>query len=111
MKINSKDIQRIESIKQKIDDYTLANYFLEGLAQEAGMGTTKFKYLFKELYGMGIFQYIHDRRMNMAKTLLTDSDEPIKSIAGVAGFEYVSNFTAAFKKKFGLTPLQYRNKM
>lgn len=109
MKINSKDIERIEAIKQKIDNNSLANYFLESLASEAGMGTTKFKYLFKQLYDMGIFQYIHDRRMNMAKDLLADSEEPIKSIAAVAGFEYVSNFTSAFKKKFGITPLQCRN--
>ncbi|MEO5984328.1 MAG: AraC family transcriptional regulator [Ferruginibacter sp.] len=110
MKINSKDIESIEQLKNKIDANLHTHFSIEELASDAGMGTTKFKYLFRRLYDMGVFHYIQERRMSQATELLTNSDEPIKRIATIAGFQYVSNFTNAFKKKFGITPLEYRNK-
>lgn len=47
-------------------------------------------------------------RMDMAATLLTQTDESITSIAGKVGYANSSKFSEAFKSIKGKTPLEYR---
>ena len=42
--------------------------------------------------------------MLKVKVLLETTDKPIKFIAKEAGFAYVTNFSAAFKRRFAETP-------
>lgn len=41
--------------------------------------------------------------------MITDKDVMIKEIAIECGYEYLQNFTRAFKKKFGISPENLRN--
>lgn len=46
--------------------------------------------------------------MLKAKKLITNRKIMIKEIAIECGYEYVQNFTRAFKKKFGISPEKLR---
>ena len=46
--------------------------------------------------------------MDIAASLLTQTDEPITVIAGKVGYTNTSKFSEAFKKVKGKTPLEYR---
>ena len=52
--------------------------------------------------------YMRNYRMDLAASLLTQTDEPITVIAGKVGYTNTSKFSEAFKKVKGKTPLEYR---
>ncbi|MDR0288243.1 MAG: helix-turn-helix transcriptional regulator, partial [Clostridiales bacterium] len=55
-----------------------------------------------------IHSYIIDQRMEKAASLIIESNLPICQIASLVGYDKPSNFTAAFKKKYGVVPKQYK---
>ena len=54
--------------------------------------------------------YIYTR-LNKAAVLLKSNDKSIREISFAVGFEDEFYFSRLFKKKFGLSPLGYRNKL
>lgn len=45
------------------------------------------------------------------KTLLARSDLPVTSIALAVGYETPSAFTASFRKRSGMTPREFRQRL
>ena len=45
-----------------------------------------------------------------AKELLTETDLPLKSIAGLTGFEHIEYLSVVFKRMTGESPGQYRKR-
>ncbi|WEK38201.1 MAG: AraC family transcriptional regulator [Candidatus Pseudobacter hemicellulosilyticus] len=74
------------------------------LAHKVGLNDFKLKKGFKQLYGVTIFDFLLEARMDKAKTLLLETDTPVHEIAFATGYKNVSSFTAAFKKKVGYPP-------
>lgn len=63
---------------------------------------------FSKHTGQSPIQYLNNRRMEAACTLLKDTDYSISSISSTVGFSSQSYFTQAFRKKYGMTPIRYR---
>ncbi len=80
------------------------------LAQEVGMSETVLKTNFKNCFGTTIYGYLFEYRMNIAKKLLSDSSMTIAEIGDQTGYRHPSHFTTAFKRKFGLNPVEYRRR-
>jgi AraC family transcriptional activator of pyochelin receptor len=70
----------------------------------------KLKRGFKQIFKMGLFEYLLKARMEKARELLLETEKPIKEIASITGFEFLTNFIAAFRKHFGYTPGELRRK-
>jgi AraC-like DNA-binding protein len=58
----------------------------------------------------GFQKILNDTRMEKAESLLQDNSLSISEIAERLGFAYVSNFTRAFKRTHGCTPLEYKER-
>jgi AraC family transcriptional regulator len=56
------------------------------------------------------YQYILNRKIEKAKTLIEETTIPFNEIAHDLGFKSYSNFCNAFKKIIGNTPEQHRLK-
>ena len=52
--------------------------------------------------------FVEERRIERAKQLLIESDQPIASIAVDTGFGTQSRLTSVFKRQTGFTPGVYR---
>lgn len=78
------------------------------LAKLVALNEYKLKRGFKELFGVTVFGYIHQRRMNLAKKLLLGTDKSAKDIAYETGYSSPQHFSKAFKKQFGITPKSIR---
>lgn len=83
---------------------------LHELAAMVGTNECTLKLAFKEEYGLTVFQYLFDYRMALATKYLLDSQRPISEIATLLGFDYHSHFCTAFRRKFGMSPTDYREK-
>ncbi len=83
---------------------------LEQLADEVGLSASRLAHLFREEVGRSIQSYILERRLMMAAMLIVQTHERISQIAYSVGFGDVSNFNHAFKRRFEMSPRQYRKK-
>lgn len=80
------------------------------LSKELGINITKLKKGFKQLYGTTIYGYHKKMKLDYAKNLLLNTELAILDVAHEAGYISQSQFGAAFKEEFGLTPSDVRKK-
>ena len=81
---------------------------LEQLAEEHGISVSHLQKLFKQAYGVPVYRYIKEYRLEQAAVELVRSAKPITQIAQNAGYDNASKFSEAFRKRYGATPSQYR---
>jgi AraC-like DNA-binding protein len=81
---------------------------ISDLSHIAYMSKSKLSYLFKQVTGTTISEYIQDVRLNAAKVFLAEKEYDIGQIARSVGFKYPASFTALFRETVGLTPGAYR---
>lgn len=94
-------------------DYIAKNYNKritnEDLAQIAGVSTIYFRKLFTEIVGVSPINYVQNVKVQKAKEMLFSDYSSITDIALSLGYQNIYDFSRAFKKNTGLSPLQYRN--
>ncbi len=86
------------------------HFTIKEISQRVQLNEFKLKSGFKEVFGMGLFEFLLQARMEKARQLLIETDKPMKEIAALTGFEFLTNFIAAFRKYFGYTPGELRRK-
>ena len=102
------DIDKIYEVSELITHNLRYTPSISELAREMGMNEKKLCYGFKEIFGNTIFGYLYDYKMNLAQQLLLHTDKSIGEIALQCGYEHLSHFSTAFKRKFGLSPQEIR---
>ena len=85
-------------------------FSLRYLANVLSLSTTYLSTLFKQLFGSTFQHYMLTTRMDRAKILLLSTDMKIYEIAAAVGFEDPNYFSASFKKRFQLTPNQFKER-
>lgn len=77
------------------------------LSKIAGMGSTKFKTCFKQVFGSPPIQYHQKIKMEYAKDQLESNKKSASEISYDLGYSHPSKFTLAFKKQFGKLPSDF----
>ncbi|MEO1593389.1 MAG: AraC family transcriptional regulator [Cyanobacteria bacterium J06632_22] len=83
---------------------------LADLAQLVGMSQFHFGRLFKQSLGLSPYQYLLQQRVERAKQLLKQTDNPVAEIALECGFNSHSHLGRKFRQLTGITPKAYRNR-
>jgi AraC-like DNA-binding protein len=65
---------------------------------------------FKELFGMPVYTYVIDKRLETALFLFESGETQVSSVASMVGYGNMSHFSAAFRKKYGINPSEYIKK-
>lgn len=78
------------------------------LSRRALLSTTTFKKGFRRLYGLPAHTWLRQRRMERAAELLRIPGLSLEGVAKAVGYSSVSQFAAAFRRQYGLSPGQYR---
>ena len=81
---------------------------LAQLAEEHDISVSHLQKLFRQVYGMPIYRYIKEYRLEQAAVELARSEKKITEIALDAGYDSASKFTESFRKRYGVTPTAYR---
>lgn len=64
--------------------------------------------VFKKAAGISLSRYIFNTRLQVAKTLLVETNASVGEICEKIGYMNHSHFTKVFKKEVGMTPVEYR---
>jgi Helix-turn-helix domain len=83
----------------------------QGFEKSSTTPFVKLKNLFPKMYGKTLYDYFNEKKMIMAKKLLTTTDKNVSEIAYEFGFANPSNFSASFKRYYSVTPNEYRLKL
>jgi AraC-like DNA-binding protein len=94
-----------ELVDARLSDRALGT---AAIAAEVGLSSSYLRDLFKRREGIALLEYVGKARLALAKRLLTETDDSVRSICDQAGFINYSYFFTYFKKMTGCTPSEYR---
>lgn len=97
----------VEFAKQNAADNEIS---VEDVAANAGFSIDYFNRIFLAHTGFTVTAYINYIRLKKAALLLRSTDKSVLEIALEIGYDSHEGFTKAFKKKYGVTPSEYRSK-
>lgn len=102
--------------KKQIDDIIEANIAepdlsLTFLATQLSLSVSYLSSLFKKIYGIPFQDFILNERLEKAKVLILSSSLKNYEIAEKVGISDPNYFSTLFKKKFGVSPNQYKQRV
>ncbi len=105
---DSKDVI-VQSVLNYIDThYKTAN--LTEIAEDFHQSISVLSKLIKRRTGQTFQELLHQKRFEKAIALLTETDLAIEEVVLAVGYESQSNFYSQFKKRYSMTPREYRVK-
>ena len=104
----SQKITAIKTVLSYITDHYHEKLYVQDLASQVNMNEQYFCRFFKRSIGKTPIDYINDYRLNKVIRLLETGDAQITEICLECGFNNMGDFQRLFKRKTGITPLQYR---
>ncbi len=78
------------------------------LASLLGFSESYFMSFFRRSVGMSCIRYINEVRIRKAAEALENTARPVMEIAMDSGFDNVSYFNLQFRRRFGMTPREFR---
>ena len=98
----------LRRVRDYVDAHLGEDLKLERLAQTAGLSLYHFARAFKTSVGVPPHQFVLQRRLSLARDLLTSTDRPIADIAIAAGFSDQSHLARHFRQSFAVSPIAFR---
>lgn len=81
---------------------------LEKVAAIVYLNPVYFSQLFKQKIGQGFKEYVTHLRLEQAKQLLMNPKLKLADVADRIGYQDMRHFSQVFRKKYGVTPSEYR---
>jgi len=100
--------ERFRQLVGKMSESELATRSLTQLAEELHCSERHFSRLFREEFHISLRSRQTELRLQRARQLLAESDAKIISVAYESGYRHLGLFNAMFKRRFGVTPSQWR---
>lgn len=107
---NEKDsVKHTQKVRSLIKRNYMSNLSVEDIAQSLGVNRIYLSRIFKEDYGVSIKQYIISTRMDHARHFL-ESGYSVAEVADMVGYNDTFVFSKTFKRHFGISPINVKNK-
>lgn len=83
---------------------------LQGLSQEIGLTKEYTAYIFKKNKGCTVTEYINERKMLLAKDLITYENMSLSELSSHLGYDNYTYFSRLFRRHFKISPSELRSK-
>jgi AraC-like DNA-binding protein len=108
MKINPQERNQLDLAKDILLNNIDNPPSLTELSKKIGLNTFRLKKDFKAYFGVPVFKYLQNERLNLAHKMIRNQDATVQEAAWHVGYESLSSFSNAFEKKFGYRPSQIK---
>jgi AraC-like DNA-binding protein len=81
---------------------------VQSLAEQLNVSPHYLSDMLRSLTGQNAQQHIHNKLIEKAKEILSNSTLSVAEIAYQLGFEHPQSFNKLFKRKTNLSPLEFR---
>jgi transcriptional regulator GlxA family with amidase domain len=98
--------QAVELMESRIEE-PIAQ---ERLAREVGLSRRQLERLFRQHLGRTPAQHYLETRLERARDLLRQTDQPVMAVACATGFVSASHFSTCYRQLFGRTPREERGR-
>lgn len=114
---NEIEVEEVSNIKERIDLQRIERYIYGNLdrkiqtidlARLCNLSESYFYQKFHEKVGVTPYQYVIDKRIKSACSMLLKTSDSMTEICFTLGFSSQSAFTNLFRKKMGVSPREYR---
>ena len=99
----------LEYIKEYIRNHFDQKISFRELAALSGYSYDHFRHIFKQRFGISPQEYMIDIRLENAKKKLCETELSCTEIAYLCGFSNSAQMSSMFKKRFSVSPIEFRN--
>ena len=103
--------QTVERVCRYVKENLAEDLSLVRLAELTDHSSTYLSRIFKEVKGIGYNDFVIECRMERAAYFLHDSKLKLADIIELVGYTSSSYFIRTFRRTFGMTPMEYRNRL
>lgn len=100
--------ETVQAAIRFIQQHTNQPLTVSDVAEHVGFSRAYFSTYFKQQLGFGIAAFINRCKLEEARRLLQYTNKSVSVISSYLCYSSQSHFQKAFKKQFGMTPVQYR---
>jgi len=105
---NSAEIAKVFKARQILTGDLAAPPTIAELAKEVLMSESQLKQVFREVFGVSIYQYFQNARMEKAKELLADQTRTVKEVGYELGFTNIGHFSRLFERAYRVKPKKFQ---
>ncbi|MCM1173535.1 MAG: AraC family transcriptional regulator [Blautia sp.] len=98
-----------EHLLQYIETHLDEELSLDGLARQFYVSKYHIAHVFKERLGMSVHRYITKKRLSLCRDAILSCPD-ISEACLLCGFKDYSSFFRSFKKEFGMSPREYKER-
>lgn len=102
---------KLKNAIKYINKYYTEGISLRQVSDYCGVSESYLSRLFTEQMGESFINYVTRLRINLAKKMMEETNEPIGDIGKYVGYENQEHFSRMFKKVTGKSPSSYRNEL
>lgn len=99
----------LKQVKCYLDENFASDISIEMLAKDFSYNRTYLSRVFKKQYGVSLKEYLMNKRLGEALSLILDG-ESVSSACEKVGFSNLYNFSRYFKQRYGVSPANYLKK-
>lgn len=107
-RLTASDIRRIRDARELLLQDMENPPSIAQLSKLTSMHEKKLKHGFKQVFGMPVFEYFRNYRLEMARDLLASGVMNVTEAGMHIGYQSLSHFSEAFRRKFGVTPREFQ---
>jgi AraC family transcriptional regulator, arabinose operon regulatory protein len=97
-----------DRMKRYIEDHATKGLRVEDVASHVLLSVSRAAHVFKETFGLSIMQYALEIRLSNALDRIRYTSMSLEQVADNCGFKSYPYFHKAFKRKYGLSPKDFR---
>ncbi|MBT0570231.1 helix-turn-helix transcriptional regulator [Curvibacter sp. CHRR-16] len=109
--LTASETHRIRRLQELLDSGEADLLDMSGIAKQVGCNVSTLQQQFRAVYGMTIFDYLREQRLQRAAHALQHDGISVAQAADIAGYSSQANFSTAFRRRYGVSPKHYRNQL
>jgi len=100
--------EKLHRLHREIYSSPQNEWTISNMAASMGMSSTHFQRIYKAEFGISCMEDVITARIEKAKWLLQHTELHVQEIADKCGYHHLNHFMRQFKKRIGITAMQYR---